>query len=401
MRQRILLLVKRTWRAMSLLVLLVGCGVRVEVAQLPIPTPTDRPWWRLYYTGDGVVRPLASPVVTFGGSQTPNAELFMQTPSDQASLVQYRGLWLPIDYVVTWYDAAASSATITLAVYTRYEGESEWQLYDRAEARLQTDHVPAQIRDTLGISLARNDPETVQARAEITLNAYLANGETLTLVDAREFTLNILADPGEVSWSYDELVPQLEVSSDYPLLDWRGWRGGPCALAEQAADSAAYEALERSCEAFNNGDLAGAAEPFSQITSEDATLVEDVYSVAGLLLMHFGDAPTAAEAFSAAAELARMQSDARALALHQHNAGAALAAAGDMDGAYAKFDAVRELLNQYYDEAAVRLLDVNVAYLNRDYGWTESNYWWFDGNDLPQETTIEGWLREIELGQVE
>jgi tetratricopeptide (TPR) repeat protein len=387
---------------MSLLVLLlVGCGVRVEVAQLPIPTPTDRPWWRLYYSGSGVVRPLALPVVTFGGALTPNADLFMQTPDDKAVLIQYRDLWLPIDYAVTWYDAPASSATITLAVYTRYDGESEWQLYDRAEARLQTDRVPAQIRDTLGISLVRSDPETVQARAEITLNAYLANGETVTLADAREFDLTIMPDPGDVEWTYDELVPQLEVSADYPLLDWRGWRGGPCALADRAVDTDAYEPLARACEAYNNGDLAGAAEPFGEINSDDVPLVADIYSVAGLLLMHFGDATTAAQAFAAAAELAQLSGDTRALALHQHNEGTALAAVGDLDGAYRLFNCVRELLNQYYDEAAINLLDVNVAYLNRDYGAVESNYWWFDSIDLPQETTIEAWLREIEQGQVE
>jgi hypothetical protein len=384
-----------------LLMLLTACGVRVELASLPPPTPTDRPWWRLYHSGDGSVeRVLALPVISFGDVAEPGAQLFMQQPEEKIVLLQYRDLWLPVHYTVAWYDAPQSSAVLNLAVYTRRSEEDAWELYDRTEQRPQTDQSPARIQDTVGLTLRPSETGFFYVRAEITLNAALANGETVILTDAREFEMHVLPEPGETSWTPAELQPAFEgITSDVLLLDWRGWAGGPCALAERAGGSAAEETLQQACDAWNNGDLWSIGEAISQVETEDFDLAPDVLSVAGLLLLYYGDPSRAAEVFASAADIALATGDVTALTTHEHNLAVAQMAMGDYDSGWRTISCVVELLDQYWNEASHNLHYANVAFLNRDFGGVDNAYWWFANNGLSaQAITLEEWRFEIENG---
>jgi hypothetical protein len=388
------------WRLLLLCVLLLtGCGVRVEIAQPAAPTPTARPWWRLYYNGGGVERPLAQPVLAFGESEQPRAELFMRDLPEKTFVLTERQLWLPIYYRATWFAAPQSYAVARLNVYRQWEDDGEWELYDRVEERISAAEAPAQAENTFGIAMYLESPEAFRVRAEVSLLAYLSNGETVTVIDTREFDVDVLANPGDPEQNIDALWPSVEDPDDTQLLlDWRAWRGGPCALAFRAQDSAARAPLDAACAAFEAGDYSAFFAALDGIEFADSGLAADVYAVAGLLLMTFGQPDSAAEAFAAAESFAIPAGDVYGLAAHLHNLGVAQAALGDFDSAYANFECTREMLAQYWDEAGDALLRANLAYLNRDGNTLDSTAWYFRDNGLPQAERLETWLFRIANG---
>lgn len=379
--------------------MLAGCGVRVELAEIPQPTPTDRPWWRLYYNGEGAVRLLASPVVTFGSEAQPLAEAFLSNVKP-ITLVQYRQFWIYVRYAVAWYDGAASEATIRLNLSYRPSGETNWQPYDSVEHVLNAAQVPDQRMSDLGLSFYVETPGYLDVRAEIILNAQQSNGETLRQIDAREFQVHTMSDPGELSLDWDGLVPQMEgITDTVPLLDWRAWRGGPCGLAERGADSDYAEQFSIACNALNNGDIWGAMAPFGQLGDmSDARLAADALGVAGVMLMQVGDYNNAESAFRVACDLGKSVDDLYSMLIHMNNRMAAVAAQGNIEDAFLKLEEIREIRDQFWDEGGIAILDANVAYLSGDQGRMEQSRDWFSGQGLPQADILDVWLFRIDNG---
>jgi hypothetical protein len=390
----------RFFLLIALAALLAGCGVRVEMAQIPQPTPTDRPWWRLYYSGDGAVRPLANPVVTFGSELRPRAETFMVDQVPDVTLVQYSQFWLPVQYTVAWYDAETSVATIRLNVAFRNGGENNWQPYDSVEHVLNATKLPDQRMDTLGLSFYSDTPGYIDVRAEIILNAEQANGETIRQIDAREFQVHTMSDPGEIGLDWEGIVPRLEGFPDTMLLlDWRAWRGGPCGLAERAADTEFADRFNRSCEAFNNGDVWGALEPFGELGDiGDSWLAADTLGVAGMMLMQVGDYNNASSAFRTACDLSKGNDDLFWMLVHMNNYMVAINANGDSDGTYAKLEMITEIRNQFWDEAGDNIHQANVAYLYRDLDRLRSARDWFRDQGFPQADLLDIWVFRLENG---
>jgi tetratricopeptide (TPR) repeat protein len=382
-----------------LMLVIAGCGVRVEVADVAVPTPTNRPWWRLYYSGSGVERYLALPVIAFGESAVPRAELFMQSIPEKTYILTERQLWLPIYYRAAWFAAPQSYAVARLNVYRQWDDGGDWELYDRAEERITAASAPAQTEGTLGISMYVDTVDQFRVRAEVSLLAYLSNGETATIIDTREFTIDVLSHPGDQEPDVDALWPAVDgADEDYLLLDWRAWQGGPCSLAFRAQGTGAHAPLDAACQAFESGDYTALFDALDGVEFEDIALGADVYAVAGLLLMALNQPETAAQAFTAAEQFAAASDDVVSLAANAHNLGVAQVALDDIDGAYATFQCVTELRNQFWDEAGNRLLQANVAYLNRDGGSVDEAANFFRDNGLPQSTTLDTWLFRIENG---
>ncbi len=383
-----------------LLLLLMGCGVRVEIAQIPQPTPTDRPWWRLYYNGNGAVRLLASPMITFGSGIQPLAEMFMASEVNPITLVQYRQFWTPVEYTIAWYEAQASEVTIRLNLSYRNSGESNWQPYDSVEHVLNATRIPDQRRDTLGLSFYSETPGYMDVRAEIILNVEQANGETIRQIDAREFQVHTMSDPGELGLDSDGMVPQLDTPDDTVLLlDWRAWRGGPCGLAERAEGTEWVELINRACNAYNNGDIWGALEPFGQLGEmDDAWLAADALGIAGVMLMQVGDYNNADSAFRVACDLSKQIDDVFSMLIHMNNRVAALAAQGDLDSAFEKLQEVGELRNQFWDEGGNYILQANIAYVSLDLGRLAEARDWFSGQGLPQAELLDTWVFRVENG---
>ena len=380
------------------IIALAGCGVRIEIAERPQPTPTARPWWRLYNTGEGVTRTLAAPVIVFGEAVQPRAALFTRDLPDKTFLLQYHQLWLPIEYDVTWFAAGQSAAYVRLNVYTRADEGDEWQLYDRAEHPLITDSTPSHNRDTLGIGLYAEVKGSFDVRAEIGVSANQTNGETSTLVETREFRVRVLSEPDDVTVDDGALVPVLQMPDDLLLPDWRAWRGGPCALAERAQASEAAAPLSAACDAFNAGDYWRIFEQLDGVEIADSSLSADTYGAAGLLLLSMGEPGLAADAFRAAEMASDAADNAVDLAIHIYNLGVAQAASGDLDAAYVSFACAGELRGQFWDEVGYIHLRASGGYLQRDYGAVEEAYWFFENRGLAQADTLERWLFQIEQG---
>ncbi len=381
-----------------LLIALSGCGIRIEIAEQPQPTPTGRPWWRIYNTGSGVTRLLAEPVIVFGEAPQPRAILFTHDLPEKTFLLQYHQLWMPVEYDVTWFSALQSAAFVRLNVYTRADESEEWQLYDRTEHPLVTDRVPSYNRSTIGTGLYAQFKGSFSVRAEISVSANQANGENSTQVDTREFRVRVLSEPGEVPVDDAALVPILETPEDMLLPDWRAWRGGPCALAERAQGTEPAEALSAACDAFNEGDHWRAFEQLDGIEIDDLGLTADIHGAAGLLLLSMDEPALAAEAFEVAELASDAADDAVSLAIHLYNLGVAQAAADDPEAAFNSFTCVGELRGQFWDEVGYIYLRASGGYLQRDYGAVEEAYWFFENRGLPQADTLERWMFEIEQG---
>jgi tetratricopeptide (TPR) repeat protein len=380
--------------------LLASCGVRVEVAEIPQPTPTDRPWWRLYYSGNGAVRLLANPVVTFGSDTQPLAEVFMVDEVKPITLVQYRQFWVPVEYTVAWYAAEASEATVRLNLSYRSSGETNWQPYDSVEHVLNATRIPDQRMSDLGLSFYVETPGYIDVRAEVILNAKQSNGETIRQIDAREFQVHTMSDPGDIELDWDRLVPQLEGFADtVPLLDWRAWRGGPCGLAERAENTDYADSFSTSCNALNNGDIWGAMEPFGQLGDmSDAWFAADALGIAGVMLMQVGDYNNADSAFRVACELSKRVDDLPSMLIHMNNRMAAIAAQGDIEAAFQTLEEINEIRNQFWDEAGIAILDANTAYLSGDTSRLEDARIWFSEQGLPQAELLDVWLFRAQNG---
>jgi tetratricopeptide (TPR) repeat protein len=372
----------------------------VEIADIPQPTPTDRPWWRLYYSGNGVYRLLANPVVTFGAQVQPLAEVFMQDEVKPIRLIRYRQFWVPVEYTVAWYDAESSEAAIRLNLAYRRNDEETWQPYDTVEHVLNAVRIPDQRRDTLGLAYYSDTVGTMQVRAEVILNARQANGETMRQIDVREFVVTTFSEPEEIELDTDAMLPNLEGLADtIPLLDWRAWRGGPCNLADRAEDSAWAEALSDACAAFDEDDFWGVLEAFGTLGDiDDPYLAADTMSNLGIFLLWAGDFSNAENAFQLARELSETLDDVQSMLMHMNNQAAALAAGGDVGKAYSILEEVNELRNQFWDEGGIRLLNANTAYLGRDYGQLIEARNWFSSQGLPQTETLNLWIFRIENG---
>jgi hypothetical protein len=384
---------------LGLVLLLAACGVRIEVAEKIDPTPTYRPWWRLYYSGSGVERVLALPVISFGAAEQPRAELFMQPVPDKTFVMQYQQMWLSVTYHAAWFAAPASYADVRLTVYQQLDG-GEWMRYDAVEQRIVSDDAPYQTQDTLGISMAMDTLGSLRVRAEVSVTAVLANGETALLADAREFDVRVLSQPADVEFDYDALVPAVETQygEDTLLLDWRGWHGGPCALAERALDTGAYPALSAACDAFNAADYSGTLAALNNAAIENQRLAADAMSMVGLLVMALNEPAIAVEAFTMAERLADAADDGFALAVQLNNLAVAHAAVGDIDSAWQSLACASEIRNQFWDEAGNQLHTANVGYLSRDYDAVEQAYGYLADSGLPQAATLERWLFKIEQG---
>lgn len=385
---------------LCLILCLAACGIRVEIADIPQPTPTDRPWWRLYYSGNGVYRLLANPVVTFGAQVQPLAEVFMQDEVKPIRLIRYRQFWVPVEYTVAWYDAESSEAAIRLNLAYRRNDEETWQPYDTVEHVLNAVRIPDQRRDTLGLAYYSDTVGTMQVRAEVILNARQANGETMRQIDVREFVVTTFSEPEEIELDTDAMLPNLEGLADtIPLLDWRAWRGGPCNLADRAEDSAWAEALSDACAAFDEDDFWGVLEAFGTLGDiDDPYLAADTMSNLGIFLLWAGDFSNAENAFQLARELSETLDDVQSMLMHMNNQAAALAAGGDVGKAYSILEEVNELRNQFWDEGGIRLLNANTAYLGRDYGQLIEARNWFSSQGLPQTETLNLWIFRIENG---
>jgi hypothetical protein len=379
----------------AFIIVLAACGVRVEIVTPPAPTPTPRDWYGLnYWELDSIWRVQATPHLTFTDSAQANVELFMQ-PQNDVVMMQYRVLWLVIEYNVTWLAASQSNAQIRLSVYTRAGQDDAWQAYDSTGSTLTTDTIPSTRRDTMVVAFYPEAPGKLEVRAEVGIVAYLENGEIVNQVSANEISVQVLSDPGEISLDVSALVPaDGSANPELLLLDWRGWWYGPCPMLDWIGDDASYDPVAAACEHYNNGDFASTVSTLAQAidTTENPYILATLTSMAGLGEAAQGNFEQAVSLLTRAAALFVEIDQFWQMTICLHNLATVHLMHQDEGAAYDAVYRLSEMRGLFYDEAGLMLTQANIAYLSYDAGSLSEANDYFASLELPQAAITATWL---------
>ena len=104
---------------------LVGCGVRVEVmssARTAATTPSTNP------SGAGIRRVLATPRFVFLKGEPAQIQLFMLPTPPDILMVKGRTVQLAADFDATWFADAQGAGRISLTLFTRHSPDQAWVL---------------------------------------------------------------------------------------------------------------------------------------------------------------------------------------------------------------------------------------------------------------------------------
>lgn len=377
-----------------LLIALAACGVRVEVSEPPLPSPTPRSYPRLNDDQSSVIRTQAEPRVVFGG-ETPQVNLFMTPQPSDVDLIVYRQLWVDASYDVTWFDFPQSSAQIRLNVDLRTSTDAPWEAYDRAEHNVVTANAPDSRRDSVGIGIYPEEPGVFYLRTETGLIAFPTNGEIVTRTQTRQFTVRVFSDPGEIVWDDTALYPPYEFYDENAVvLDWRGWNGGPCGLADWASSEqlAGADALSQACTAFENDEIEQMAQLMLNAPMDNVALIGAVSQMISLFAVYLGDPASASEGFTSAVSLYQEVDSVHEMTIALHNLGAVQSMLGDTDAAIQTYTRLHELRVQYYDEIGNLLTQANTAYYNQDLGSLEEVHNRFTELGSPYVQLTSRWL---------
>jgi hypothetical protein len=364
------------------LLLLTGCGIRVEVVTPVSPTPTPRYFPNIDYSLGGVYRAQAEPRIVFAAE--PNIQLFSRPQQDVYLLVR-RPLWVDLPFDVTWFAEPGASAQMRITGYTRYDSSQGWNVWDTDQKLITTTRTPDDQRNSVGITFYYEDPQIVQVRVEMSATIYPESAEPITAIDFNEFTVYVMDDPGEIPSSADGLA-QIVGDSEPLLFDWRLWSGGACA-----------HDLPDACEVFESGDVGAAAEALVQEASEiedDAYLRAALLADAGLIAAGIGDYANAVSALEQAVPNFAIAGTAWHLSAALHNLSVAQIILEDPRG-YQTYDLLSEMRGQFWDEVGANLIQANAGRTQ----WEEWRLWealhYFETIGAPQQSTILAWLDEF------
>ncbi len=364
------------------LILLTGCGIRVEIVTPVSPTPTPRYFTDIDYSLNGVYRAQAQPHIVFAAE--PNLQLFMR-PQREVYLLVGRPLWIDLPFEVTWFAEPSASAQVRITGYTRYNAGQGWNMWDTSQNLITTTQTPDNQRHSVGITFYYEQPQIVQVRVEISATIYPEYTDPITAVDFNEFTIYVLNDPGEIGSNADGL-DQIIGESEPLLFDWRLWSGGACT-----------HDLPDACEAFESGDVGAAAEALVQAAGEiedDAYLRAALMADAGLIAAGVNDYVNAVSAFEQAVSNFAIAATAWHISAALHNLAVAQIILEDPRG-YENYNLLSEMRGQFWDEVGANLIQANTGRTQ----WEDWRLWealnYFETIGAPQQSTIRAWLDEF------
>jgi hypothetical protein len=392
-----------------LLLILTACGVQVEIATPPPPTPTLRPGAFYRAQESDYKRVQARPRLVFTETGAVEVELFMEREQDTLYVVQYRAVWLGVDYTATWFGAPQANARVRLKLYRRRSLEAAWEDYDQDERELRAEGLPETESDTVGKGLYEESTGRYLVRAEVSVVAYPPDGQIINQVQTNDFTAIVLRDPGEIKTEGEALAAVRNPLGDLPidrlLYDWRIWGGGPCQLRVPSTSDPSGENIRLACDALNRGDLVNARNALSVAVQQarDERLIAPLNSQLGLVAAFTGDYRLASRAFEAAVSAYEATFEALHLSSALHNLAAVSFVQEDADP-WTALRRLVELRSQFWDEFGYRLTEANTGYLDKNVSQLDNARWYFEGLGLRDfRLVVDAWrdqvVREAQGGQ--
>ncbi|MFN8421262.1 MAG: hypothetical protein U0528_18765, partial [Anaerolineae bacterium] len=289
-----------------------------------------------------------------------------------------------------------------LSLYQRSDPDAAWVAYNSAEQELTTDSAPATQTDSLGTGYYGETLGKVYLRVEIGLVAYPPAGEIINQASTNEFNVVVLKDPGEIEPNADSAKAAFgELKIDQLFFDWRGWKGGPCGLIEEAGDDPARANIELACNSLNNGELMNAVNAMivALDNGQNPMLLACLADQLGLIAVSVGEFGRAAEVFEGAVQAWEITGDALGLSRALHNLATALLITED-ERAWMVFSRLWELRAQFWDELGTRLTEANLAKLDSNADKLEDLRWNFEGMEMDDYAdVVDLWARAIRKAQ--
>jgi hypothetical protein len=323
----------------------------------------------------------------------------MQPQEERAYVLQYKQGWADVDYSATWFSTPQSTVRISIKLYRRRSPELPWEPIGSDETELNAQSAQDTQADSIGVGLPGEETGLYYVRAEVAVVAYPGSGQIVTETATNEFDVMVLKDPGEIKADFDAVRPAVgELSADNLFLDWRVWKGGPCAITEKAQSDPSGDNVARACEALNNGDLETTLSTYWQAAQQarDPELGSCLWEQFGLLLATAKNWDGAANAFQAAVTTNEARADAWHVAMNLHNyATASFMRGADEQGwhAYSRF---WELRSGFWDEFGSRLAEANIHFHAKQSDNLANVRWYFENNGLKDHADIMNlWLEKL------
>ncbi len=400
---------------MVVCLLLAACGlVEVQVEPIPTPVPTDVPIAPPPGSPSAglvansapdddrkIIRTVAAPHLVFAPENTLVAEMLPQWANPTEYLVgnsgygfrmraEWNALWLTdtygrgfIELAVDWKPPQASD--FEPAQYAATEEFEAWGADERSEL--------------LDATIYLEQPGIYELRATTRVTMTAEDGTQVPGESLYETRLVVLNRPGSFPSDPSDYVPAFgELESQGILLDWRGWRRGPC-FVETDGNVEANRQLDEACIAFEGGDWGQAMDDLQRaldMAGENTVLQNRIRQQMGILAGASDQWNVAVRNFRAALAAAQSSDDAFEVALALRNLGVALRQAELNDE------------GDFYLFQAIQVFDQLEDWLGSALGWGQFGVYWdspdtlewvagvLSDNGLPQGDLIWGWIEELQ-----
>jgi hypothetical protein len=375
-----------------LLLVVAGCGVRVEVMQPP-PTATPRTTFvdPVIWDGD-VVRQQASPRFVFAeGFSEANLFHYEQLP---VNILVYSSLYMPVYYNVVWFGAPQSTVQLTATAFRRADSSQNWTLADTSSKTLSTASVPYLLEDALGVGIYADAIGQFEVRLVISAVVRYQGGGIRNFEAQNEFLVFVLPAPEELSTDLNAPLPFDIIQMGVYLYDARGWYYGPCSLAEWVSEPGVVSWLNSACNRLADGNTAGARSALmtAREQTSDTYLRGLMSSLVAMLYVADQSFTDAYVEFSATVDYLRQARATHDYAIALCNLMATLLVLGDFENADSARAALAELQQQIGDEGGAYIRVANEGQWYDDYGMMEQAYHYFTETSTQYAAVVGFWI---------
>jgi tetratricopeptide (TPR) repeat protein len=346
-----------------------------------------------------LVRTVAYPHMTFTPAGM-SIEMFRQGANliDYTTVDRDHGYRLRVNWQSLWMSDTYGISRVEMTVYLRYPGseefvEAQYAITEDFE-RSGADFANQLLDSTLYLS----EPGEYGLRAVAVVWMVDGNGVVNSQEHSYETTIVALNSPGEFPTGTEDLQPAFgDVVWEQVLLDWRGWRFGPCFI--QTDDNPeATRLLDEACVGVENGDTEAAANALQaalDVVGEDPALQGRLRQQLGTLAAEARQWNVAVRHFTEALEWAQVENNAFSAGIALHNLGISLVKAGFQDEGQTHLYRAAELRDQIED------------WIGANFSWGQFGFYWedvgtleyvateFQNMGLPQADVL--WSRASEL----
>jgi tetratricopeptide (TPR) repeat protein len=307
-------------------------------------------------------------------------------------------LRLRVAWSALWLEEAYGAGRISMDVYLQSPEGEEFLMVESATTEDFESWGADQRDELLDSTIYLPDVGEYQLRVETTVHVNDESGIEDSRSAIYETRLIALNSPPRLLTTPEDFMPQFgDLEANGSLLDWRGWRFGPCLLRADEMPEVA-EALSEACVGFASGDWdATTAALLNALESaqDNPALQSRIYQQIGTLAAEADDWETAQTAFREALNTAQMEDDALEVRIALHNL------------------AVSQFMTKVYDEAeqnlwqAIQISDQIEDWMGSALSYGQFGYYWESPDTLdwvvevmidsamPQAEILEGWAEDF------